>query len=139
MRNLNEKSQLIGRLGADAKVSEVNDKTDVVNFDIAIDKSYTNKNGEKVAKTKWVRCTLYKAKGKTKVAEYLKKGQEVIVEGEFNAKAYTNKEGNAVAELVLTVSEFNFLSSPKASEMSVDAPIDREDTKGTSDDDDLPY
>ena len=95
------KAILIGRLGADPEVRYTPDGTMVVNFRIATDESYRNKQGEKVLKTEWHRIVVF-----GKLAEicgsYLGKGRLVFLEGRLQTRTWDDKDGNkrAVTEII---------------------------------------
>ncbi len=100
---------LTGTLGADAEVKEVANHK-VVNFRIAVHKDYKNAQGEKVEKTEWLQANLWKNKDQsTKVAEYLKKGKKVYVEGEPGIDSYLSKEGEAKGALTISVKTIEFV------------------------------
>ena len=61
---------VIGRLGQDATVNNVNEKT-VINFSMAYSEKFKNQQGQDVDKTTWVSCAYWT--DKTNVANYLKK------------------------------------------------------------------
>lgn len=94
------KTTLTGNIGNDAEVTAFDNGSKVVSFSVAHSKKWTDKNGVKQEKTTWVRCNMWKQEN---LAQYLKKGVRVLVEGEIEARAYTNKEGQTVASLELTV------------------------------------
>ncbi len=86
MKSLRNSVQLIGRLGKDPEVKLYNDKKRV-SFSIATSDSYKNQKGEKVEDTQWHNIVIWgKLAG---VAEkYLKKGNEVAVEGKLVHRIY---------------------------------------------------
>ena len=94
------KTTLTGNIGNDAEVTAFDNGSKVVSFSVAHSKKWNDKNGVKQEKTTWVRCNMWKQEN---LAQYLKKGVRVLVEGEIEARAYTNKEGQTVASLELTV------------------------------------
>ena len=61
---------VIGRLGQDAIVNDVNGKT-VINFSMAYSEKFKNQQGQDVDKTTWVSCAYWT--DKVNVANYLKK------------------------------------------------------------------
>jgi len=90
MKNLRNSVRLIGRLGDDPKVNKFANEKQVVTFSIATDESY-KRDGEKVEDTQWHNVEVWN--GLSKVAEnYLKKGQEVAVEGCLVHESY-EKDG----------------------------------------------
>ncbi len=94
------KTILTGNIGNDAEVTSFDNGSKVVTFSVAHSKKWTDKTGVKQEKTTWIRCNMWKQEN---LAQYLKKGVRVMVEGEIEARAYTNKEGQTVASLELNV------------------------------------
>ena len=96
------KMQVIGNLGRDASIKEVNGKK-VINFSVAHTEKYKNSQGVVTEKTTWVECSMWE---KGNVAPYLKQGQLVHIEGTPSVNAYETKEGKPAASLRLSVSAF---------------------------------
>jgi single-strand DNA-binding protein len=86
MKSLRNSVQLIGRLGKDPEVKEFSDSKKAT-FTIATDDVYKNQKGEKIRDTQWHNIVMWgKLAG---VAEkYLKKGQEIAVEGKLVHRIY---------------------------------------------------
>ena len=85
------KTQIIGHLGRDPEMKYTASGAAVVNFSVAVSKSWTDSSsGEKREKTTWFRCTAW-----NKLAEicnqYLAKGSRVYIEGEMESRKYTDK------------------------------------------------
>jgi len=105
------KLQVIGHLGQDATVNNVNGKT-VINFSVAHSEKFKNKEGVEVNKSVWVSCAYWT--DKTNVSNYLKKGTQVYVEGVPEAKTYRNQNTNEIMpQLSLRVTNIQLLSSNK--------------------------
>ena len=51
MKNIQNNVQLVGRLGANPEVKILNNGSKLARFSIAINNTYTNKQGEKVTET----------------------------------------------------------------------------------------
>ncbi len=100
--NLRNTVQLIGHLGADPEVKHLENGKTLAKIAIATNENYKNKAGEKVSETQWHNLVAW---GKTaEIAEkYLKKGQEVAVEGKLTSRSYENQEGQKkyITEVVL--------------------------------------
>ena len=93
--------EIVGRLTADAKVSTLKDKRQVVNFSIAINDSYKPKDSEQAVKvTNYVNCSYWINPA---IGEYLKKGSLVELSGRIGVNAWTNAEGEAKASLTFHV------------------------------------
>lgn len=98
---------VIGNLGRDAEVKEVNGKK-VIEFNIA----HSQKLKDGSTKTTWLQCSKW---GETTgVAPYMLKGGKVWVEGIPEAQSWTNKEGQAQATLRLMVNRIELLGGTQA-------------------------
>ena len=100
------KLQIIGHIGNDCTTNEVNGKT-VINFNVAHSEKYKDQTGKQVEKTTWVKCAYWT--DRTAVAQYLKKGKLVYVEGAPEAESYINKDNQNVANLKMRVSQVQLL------------------------------
>lgn len=98
----------IGHLGKDCTINTVNGKS-VINFSVASTEKWTGANGEKQEKTVWVECAYWT--DKTKIAEFLKKGTQVYVEGSADIRIW-EANGKNGASLACRVSQVQLLGSP---------------------------
>lgn len=96
------KVMLIGRLGADPEARSTTSGSTVVNFNLATDESYKDKNGQKVERTEWHRIVVW-----DKLAEvcrqYLHKGSLVYIEGKLQTRSWDDKETgkkNYITEII---------------------------------------
>lgn len=101
------KTQIIGYIGNDAIINEVNGKN-VINFSVAHSNSFTNTQGQKIENNIWVNCSYWVEK--TSVADYLLKGKQVYVEGVPSLDVYRNRHGVTVPQLRLRVESIQLLS-----------------------------
>jgi len=100
----------IGRCGNDATIKEVKDTT-VINFSIAVDQSYKDKEGKKHEKTQWVECEAWNKKG---LQPHIKKGDLYYITGTPKTDGYLKKDSNEVeSKLICVVDEIEFLSPKK--------------------------
>ena len=109
------KLQVIGNLGGDCIAKEVNGKN-VINFNVAHSEKFKDAMGNLKERTTWVNCAYWT--DRTAVAQYLKKGKTVYVEGAPEAEAYTNKEGQPAATLRLRVFNLQLLGGTNDSNHS---------------------
>ena len=100
------KLQIIGNLGKDCIVNNVNGKN-VMNFSVAHTERFKDSQGNQKERTTWVECAYWS--DRTAVAEYLKKGTLVYAEGSPEAEAYTNREGQAASTLRMRVMSLQLL------------------------------
>ncbi|MEN9964840.1 MAG: hypothetical protein RL582_1935, partial [Bacteroidota bacterium] len=102
------KLQIIGNLGKDCILKEVNGKN-VINFSVAHTEKYKDSQGNPKERTTWVECAYWT--DKTAVAQYLTKGRTVYAEGAPEADAYNNKEGQPAATLRMRVQNVQLLGT----------------------------
>ena len=100
------KLQIVGNLGKDCIVKEVNGKN-VINFSVAHSEKFKDAQGNPKERTTWVECAYWT--DKTAVAQYLTKGKTVYAEGAPEADAYTNKEGQVASTLRMRVQNIQLL------------------------------
>lgn len=81
----------IGNLGKDPEMRVMPDGKAVCNFSIAISEKYKDKTGEPKEITEWVNVVFF-GKLAEICGEYVKKGQQVYVEGKLKTEKY-NKDG----------------------------------------------
>jgi len=92
MNTLRNKVQLIGNLGNDPEIINLESGKTLAKFSIATNEIYTNNKGEKITDTQWHNVVAW---GKTAqiVEKYVTKGKEVAIEGKLTSRAYETKEG----------------------------------------------
>ena len=92
MNTLRNKVQLIGNLGNDPEIINLESGKTLAKFAIATNESYKNAQGEKVADTQWHNIVAW---GKTAdiIEKYVAKGKEVAIEGKLTSRSYETKEG----------------------------------------------
>ena len=93
MTSLRNSVQLIGRLGKDPEVRTFDNDRKLATFSIATTDTYKNQKGEKVEDTQWHNIVIW-GKLAEVVEKYLKKGNEVAVEGKLIHRMYETKEGD---------------------------------------------
>src|SRR5687767_10964925 len=106
------KLQIVGNLGKDCIVNEVNGKK-VINFSVAHTERYKDAQGNQQERTTWVECAYWTER--VAVADYLKKGKMVYAEGAPSADPYMNKEGQAAATLRMRVLSIQLLGGGEGS------------------------
>jgi single-strand DNA-binding protein len=104
--------ELFGRLTADAKVNETKDNRKVVNFSIAINDRYKQKDSDEMKiVTTFVNCSYWMS---ASVVTYLTKGKFVELYGRINAGAYMNASNELKASLNFHVNSLKFHGSLKS-------------------------
>ena len=86
-------AQIIGRLGADATISNLASGGRVANMSVATDESYIDKQtGERVDRTEWHRCVSFQSGLIDMLEKHAKKGRLVYVEGKLQTRKW-RKDG----------------------------------------------
>ena len=96
---------LMGHLGRDVDTRFLPDGTAVAKFSLAT--SRKRKDGEV---TTWWNCTLFGKRGEA-IAQWLHKGDPVLIQGEPYLRSYTAKDGSERQSLECDVKEWTFVSS----------------------------
>lgn len=99
------KVQLIGHVGADPEIRDLNDQRSVANFRIATSNSWKDKQtGEKKEQTQWHSIVVWVDGLVGIVEKYVKKGSRIYVEGELQTRKWQDQNGNDrySTEVVLT-------------------------------------
>lgn len=110
MKTLRNSVQLIGRLGKDPEVKTYGDNKKKASLSIATTDSYKNAKGEKVEDTQWHNLVIWGSLAG--VAEkYLKKGQEIAVEGKLVHRAYETNAGEKRYITEINVNDLVMLGS----------------------------
>ena len=92
MSNLRNSVKLIGLLGKNPEVKTFESGKKMASFSIATTDSYKNQKGEKVEDTQWHNIVIG-GKLADVAGQYLKKGNEVAVEGKLVHRAYETSNG----------------------------------------------
>lgn len=83
---------LVGNLGRDAELRYTPGGAAVSKFSLATTEVWTDKSGQRQERTEWHNVDLW-GKAAESLAEYLKKGKQVYVEGRLQTDEYTDKDG----------------------------------------------
>lgn len=102
-----------GNIGKNAEINTVNGKS-VINFSIAHNENFVDKNGVKQSRTEWIDCNYWPKS--TKVAPYLTAGTQVIITGTPSSKAYSRNNGEIASTLVVRVDRLELVSGQKTNE-----------------------
>lgn len=100
--------QVVGHLGKDAE-KKIFKQGEYISFSVAHTQTWTDQqSGQKQSKTTWIDC-LKKDNG-SKLIDYLKKGTQVLLQGEPKVNAYI-KENKAIASQCMNVHTLELLNS----------------------------
>lgn len=128
---------IIGRLTRDAEVRTTSQDKKVVNFSVATNDSYRNKQGERVELTTYFDCAYWIS---VKVARLLTKGTLVELTGRVSTRAWTGKDGAPRAGLNFHTSQIKLHGGSRKAE-TVQASAQPKSNKAAEQgtEDDLPF
>lgn len=81
---------IIGRVTRNAEINTLKNDKQVVNFSVATNDNYKNKQGERIEQTTYYNCSYWIS---SKIAEFLTKGTLVELSGRISSNAWIGKEG----------------------------------------------
>ena len=104
MNTLKNRVQLIGNVGQDPEIKNLEGGKKLATISLATNDSYTNEKGEKVTDTQWHRLTAW---GNTAeiIEKYVNKGKEIAVIGKLTYRSYDDKNGEKRYTTEITISE----------------------------------
>ena len=110
MTALRNKVQLIGHVGNDPEIKNLEGDRKVANLTLATNESYRNDKGEKIEETQWHRLTAW---GKTAeiIEKYVNKGKEIAIEGKLVHRSYEDKNGEKTYITDVVVNELLLLGN----------------------------
>jgi len=128
---------ITGRLTRDAEVRTTSQQKQVVNFSVATNDTYRNKQGERIEQTTYFDCSYWITPN---VAKILTKGTLVELSGKVTARAWTGSDGEAHAGLNFHTSQIKLHGGGKRAE-TVQATAQAENNTATAQgtEDDLPF
>jgi single-strand DNA-binding protein len=92
MSTLKNKVQLIGNVGNEPEIINLESGKKVAKFSIATNEFYKNSKGEKEQITQWHNVVAW-GKIAEIVEKYVGKGKEVALEGKLTSRSYESKDG----------------------------------------------
>lgn len=142
MSDLNQ-CTFTGRLGRDPETRTSPNGDQVCNVSIAVGSAWKDKNGEKQERTEWVPL-VFTGKVAEIAAQYLSKGSQVAVTGEFRTRKWQDKAGQDRYSTEIRVERMTMLGkspdSAPAPRAPAAAPAPRQSSGGYSDEDsEIPF
>ncbi|CDI43265.1 single-stranded DNA-binding protein [Lactobacillus helveticus] len=136
---------LTGRPTKDLELRRTKSGTSVCQFNLAVDRNFKNKSGEREAD--FISCIAWKKTAEV-MSQYVKKGSLIGVDGRIQTRSYNNKHDQRVYVTEVVVENFSFLGGSdkngqviKNNQSSSNQNNDPFDSNGQADisDDDLPF
>ena len=108
---------LVGRLAKDPEVRYIQSGTAVVSFTLAVNRQYTNQQGQREAD--FINCVIWR-KPAENFANFTKKGSLVGIDGRLQTRNYENQQGQRVYVTEVIVDNFALLESKSQTEQRND-------------------
>ena len=97
---------LIGNLTRDPELTQTSSGISVCRFTVAVNRNYTNANGEREAD--FINVVVWRERAEN-CAKYLAKGSKVAVCGQMQTRSYEDKEGNKRYVTEINAEDVEFL------------------------------
>lgn len=110
---------LIGRLTRDPELRYTGSNTPVATFSLAVNRSFTNQNGEREAD--FINCVVWRKLAET-VKNYLSQGSQVAVEGRIQTRSYDDQNGQRRYVTEVVVENIDFVGTKRDNSQSSNQP-----------------
>lgn len=109
MNSIKNSVTLIGNLGKDPEIKQLQSGRSMARLSLATNETYRNQKGDKVTSTQWHTLVAWGKTAET-MSTILKKGKEVVVHGKLTYRSYEDKEGITRYIPEIVVDEFVVLN-----------------------------
>ncbi len=137
---------LLGRVGSDPEVKYMPSGNAVLNLSIATNRKFKNQeSGSYEDKTEWHRVVFFNKPAET-IGQYIKKGQQLYVEGRLQTRKWQDKDGIEKYSTDIISDNFTFIGSK--SDTADNNQFENKSSKNSNDfnqdvpaqqDDDIPF
>ncbi|WP_181350749.1 single-stranded DNA-binding protein [Thalassobacillus sp. CUG 92003] len=104
---------LVGRLTKDPDLRYTPNGVAVANFTIAVNRPFSNSQGDRDAD--FINCVVWRRAAEN-LANYMKKGSQVGVDGRLQSRSFENQEGKRVFVTEVVADSVQFLESKGSSQ-----------------------
>lgn len=112
MSTLKNNVQLIGHVGQEPTITQLESGKKVARISLATNENYKNANEEKQSNTQWHTLVAW-GKAAGIVEKYVTKGKEIAITGKLTSRSYETKEGEKRFVTEIMVNEILLLGSNK--------------------------
>lgn len=138
------KIQIMGNLGGTPEMKFLPSGDPVVNFSVAVNRRYKDREGNQKEATDWFRVCAFNGVGEA-CAKHLQKGDGIFVEGRLQVRQYDSKQNGREVSVEIIPSVVRFLGSSRTE--SAERPTPGRPSAGTRDasngadgtDEDVPF
>jgi len=137
-RGLN-KVMIIGHLGRDPEMRYTPSGRPVTSFSVATSRSWTTAEGERRTETEWFNIVAWSSLAEI-CNQYLKKGQQVYIEGRLQTRHWEDEEGNKRSATEVVAREMIMLGEKRGkADGEADTGADSEEPFPSSDEEAFPF
>jgi len=108
---------LLGNLGKDPEVRYLEQNRVVAKFTLATSETFTNRQGERQTETEWHNIEVWDNLARI-VEKYVKKGNQLYLEGKIRTERWTDKEGHEHSTKKIKATSLTLLSNRNTLESS---------------------
>ena len=135
--NLNQ-VQLIGRVTRDPELKALPSGVKVTKFGLATNHVYKDKEGNKKESVSFHNCVAF-GKPAEVIAQWIKKGQEMFVQGRIEYREWETKEGGKRNATEININDFQFGQKAKGSEEVKEEKTEEVETNDEINPEDIPF
>lgn len=106
---------VVGRLTADPELKQTPNGVSVTSFTVAVNRSYTNKSGER--QTDFLDIVAWRGTAEF-ICRYFSKGKAILVEGAIQTRTFVDKQGQNRRAWEIVADNAHFVESKSASQGS---------------------
>ncbi len=137
-RGLN-KVMIIGHLGRDPEMRYTPSGRPVTNFNVATSHSWNTSDGERRTETEWFNIVAWGNLAEI-CNQYLKKGQQVYIEGRLQTRKWEDEDGNRRSSVEVVAKEMVMLGNRKRAEGDAGSDVEAlDDNFFDEDEDEFPF
>lgn len=131
---------LIGRVGRDPEIRQLQSGKSVVNLSLATTSKRKDRDGESVEDTQWHRLTAYDKLADI-IGQYVHKGSLIYIEGSLKYGKFTDKDGNEKNTTDIVIGQMQMLGGKGDSQGETRRNQENEQQRQQSfdEDDDIPF
>ncbi len=101
---------LMGRIAQDLEVKQTGNGTPVLSFSIAVDRNYSDQNGQR--QTDFIDCVAWRQQAEF-IGRYFGKGRMIAIEGNLRKRVYDDRNGTKHYVTEVFVDSVSFTGEPK--------------------------
>ena len=106
----------LGNLTRDPELRETSTNAKVVNFGIAVNRSFKRKNGERTKEASFLECEAWDT-GAEVIDEHFKKGDPIIIHASARTESWETNEGRR-SRIKFRVNKFEFVPNGRKQQVS---------------------